>query len=170
MESNEKEFERLGKLLELKRHEVPPPGYFEDLSAQVIARIEAEDARVGSAWWRKLISGFDSSPLMVGAYGVIVASLVICGIQLAGNPEPADSLGTGNNLADGGVPAAAELQPHTPAAAPGNDVVVPAFADPAAIAVVDELKNTVRPAPTGMFDPPSLYTSKVERASFPQNQ
>ena len=80
MNPPEENFENLRKLLELKRHETPPPGYFEGFSSNLIARIEAEDARPAPAGWRRFFPSLDTSPLMVGAYGVIVASLVIAGV------------------------------------------------------------------------------------------
>jgi len=170
MEPNNEEFDQLRKLLELKRHEAPPPGYFEDFSSSVIARIEAEDARAGSAWWRRLFPGVETSPLMVGAYSVIAASLVIAGVQLAGNSKSPDGVGSGNDLAGSGVSAPQGPELQSPILVPVGEESSPIVAQPAAIAVVNELENTARSAPTGMFDPPSLYTSKVERVAFPQNQ
>ncbi len=171
MEPNEDNFEQLRKLLELKRHEGPPPGYFEDLPGGIIARIEAEDARGASAWWRRFIPGFDTSPAMVGAYGVIVASLVVVGVQLAGRAtpggEPAD-LQPGNALAisEPGTAddPAASLQP---AMAPANLPIM----EPASLAVFHERETNSSSAPTGMFATPSLNgTTTVERAAFPANR
>jgi hypothetical protein len=49
MNETEQNFEELKKLLTIKRHEVPPPGYFNHFSGQVISRIRAGEAG-GSHW------------------------------------------------------------------------------------------------------------------------
>lgn len=54
-------FSELTQVLRLKRHEVPPPGYFNGFSAKVISRIEAEQsgskaASPMGAWWNALLT------------------------------------------------------------------------------------------------------------------
>ena len=44
MNQNEQNFEDLKRLLKFKRHEAPPPGYFNNFSGQVISRIRAGEA------------------------------------------------------------------------------------------------------------------------------
>ena len=62
MNQNDNNFEDLKRLLKLKQHEVPPPGYFNDFSGQVVSRIRAGEAG-GS---RSLIEQLESSaPLVV---------------------------------------------------------------------------------------------------------
>jgi len=175
-EPKDQEFEKLRQLLELKRHEVPPPGYFEDFSAGVIARIEAEDARPAPSWWRRLLPGIDTSPVMLGAYGVIVGSLVIAGVQLLPS-------GTAPQGSEGG-PQLSATETAQPAATPeaATDLIPetrPVVADlgvdqpeTAPLKTLgNEAEHVARSAPTGMFDPPSIHnTSRVERVSFPANQ
>lgn len=90
------EFRDLRRLLALKRHEQPPPGYFESFSSQVIQRITANQ-RVrqqslterlfgpGSFWLRRLAS-FQSSPLMAGTFGAAACALLISGIVYSERP------------------------------------------------------------------------------------
>jgi len=82
------EFGRLRSLLALKRHEVPPPGYFDDFSRQVIVRIRAGDVAeerqgllsffAGSRWLEALFS-FQAKPALACVFG-----LAVCGVLLVG--------------------------------------------------------------------------------------
>jgi len=49
MSSEPENFEALRRLLVIKRHEQPPPGYFNDFSRQVISRIRADEAAAGES-------------------------------------------------------------------------------------------------------------------------
>jgi hypothetical protein len=70
MSENEQDFDALRRLLALKRHEVPPPGYFEDFSGNVIARIRAGEAAAKLPWILRFLQLFESRP----AYPVVFAS------------------------------------------------------------------------------------------------
>ena len=49
MNQSENNFRDLKHLLKLKRHEIPPPGFFDHFSDGVIARLrESEASRAGS--------------------------------------------------------------------------------------------------------------------------
>jgi hypothetical protein len=74
MSDNEQDFEALRRLLALKRHEVPPPGYFEDFSSNVIARIRSGEAAARMPWILRFIQAFESRP----AYPVALASSLCC--------------------------------------------------------------------------------------------
>ena len=91
MSNTPEEFEKLRKLLKIKRHEQPPPGYFSNFSGLVINRIE-HDSGAGTAlsevpWLRKLFRMFETSPLIGGLFGSAVCALVILGIMLANSVD-----------------------------------------------------------------------------------
>jgi hypothetical protein len=65
-------YEQLRKLLALKRHEMPPPGYFATFSSKVIARIEAEGLSVELPWWRRVLAGMTLRPVALVSYSAVV--------------------------------------------------------------------------------------------------
>lgn len=87
MENRPEEFDQLRRLLALKRHEVPPPGFFDRLPNQIMARIEREPS---SRWEEMLdrllaISWFQTAAS--GAMAVLVGGLLVLAMtQPAGNP------------------------------------------------------------------------------------
>jgi len=90
MNPEQENFESLRRLLALKRHEQPPPGYFRDFSRQVIIRIEAGETPDESAflegllqrapWLRHLWTGVSAKPVLAGAFGMAVCGLLVSGI------------------------------------------------------------------------------------------
>ena len=113
MKSDPENFDALLKLLALKRHEQPPPGYFERLSRGVMARLEAEEATKQSQWdgvsnmasWlRRVWSAFEVKPILAGVFGVVVCGLMLSGIiysqrlepaTVTASPSPSEALFTG---------------------------------------------------------------------------
>jgi hypothetical protein len=94
MSSTPEEFEELQKLLKLKRHEQPPPGYFENFSTRLITRIEREQARSQnfasrSNWLAKFVRLLETNPFAAGGFGFSVCSLLIAGIAYSEYQEPA---------------------------------------------------------------------------------
>ena len=101
MNPESENFEQLRKLLALKRHELPPPGYFNNFSGQVISRIKAgEQEQQGVAWLKKLLSILEHRPLISGAFGAGLCALAIAGIVFTQdaqqNPEGQPSAGNLN--------------------------------------------------------------------------
>jgi len=104
------DFESLRRLLSLKRHEQPPPRYFNDFSSHVIERIRAGEHREDSAaetlsqeapWLLRLWAALEGKPVFAGLFGTAVCALLIFGIvqseeagmapvsaQLAGDSNP----------------------------------------------------------------------------------
>ena len=76
-------------MLALKRHEQPPPGYFNHFSGQVVARIKAGE-RVDESvldrlfweapWIQRLWAALEAKPILAGAFGATVCGLLIFGV------------------------------------------------------------------------------------------
>lgn len=80
MSENENDFEALRRLLALKRHEVPPPGYFEDFSSRVIGRIRSAEAVRELPWLLRLLQAFENKPAYPVAFASSLCMLLLFGI------------------------------------------------------------------------------------------
>lgn len=90
MSAEQHNSEDLRRLLALKRYEQPPPGYFNNFSRQVIARIHAGEAAASQSWAKRMLDrapwlqnmwdGFGAKPIVAGAFGVSVCSLLVVGL------------------------------------------------------------------------------------------
>lgn len=108
MNSSPEDFNDLRRLLALKRHEQPPPGYFRYLPNQIISRIEREERAAQSTWWQWFAAKFDAKPVFACTYGFAVSALLVMGFRLSqilGN-ESGASLGS-----EGSMLAAATADP-----------------------------------------------------------
>jgi hypothetical protein len=94
------DFEQLRRLLALKRHEQPPPGYFHGFSRQVIVRIKAGEPGEpeASAWsfaagslFQRIWASLDARPILAGAFGVAVCGFFVVGALLS-DSTTADSM------------------------------------------------------------------------------
>jgi hypothetical protein len=79
----------LQRLLTLKRHETPPPGYFDQFPAIVIGRIRAGERTgensflvifSGPGWVRRLFGLLEARSALAGAAGVAVCGVLIAGL------------------------------------------------------------------------------------------
>jgi hypothetical protein len=99
MNENENNFDALRRLLKLKRHETPPPGYFNSFSGQVIARIRAGEGRAErtdaekyfseAPWLLKLLQAFEFKPAFAGAFASALCLVLVFGIVYAERPDAA---------------------------------------------------------------------------------
>jgi hypothetical protein len=90
MNQDTENFEQLRRLLALKRHEQPPPGYFNDFSRQVILRIKAGERGEEGAflerllweapWLQRIWAALEAKPVMAGVFGVAVCGLLLMGV------------------------------------------------------------------------------------------
>jgi hypothetical protein len=102
MKSDSENFEALRKLMALKRHEVPPPGYFNRLPGSIISRIERGEGKLSLL--ERISAEFTIRPAFayafaVAACGALTTSLYSVKTQSAAEGEqPAVATGwrTGN--------------------------------------------------------------------------
>ena len=83
MKSPQENFDSIQRLLALKRHEQPPPGYFNYFSDKVISRIEVEQFENSPGWWARFVSRFDAKPVLACAYGFTISGLLLMGFRLS---------------------------------------------------------------------------------------
>jgi hypothetical protein len=90
MSTGTEDFEKLRNLMKLKRHEQPPPGYFNGFSTRVLNRLEREGRpgvwdRLGDMflWLRAGLGLWEKNPVGAGVFGVGFCGLVVSGIALS---------------------------------------------------------------------------------------
>ena len=81
MNTSPDDFEKLRKLMSLKRHEQPPPGYFNQLPGRIIARIEAGES--APTFWQRLSDVFVMKPSHAYALGLFVCGALGVGTFLS---------------------------------------------------------------------------------------
>lgn len=82
MNPESQDFEQLRRLFAIKRHEEPPPGYFNHFSRDVIFRIKTGERGESSVatWWQRFWTALEVKPVFAGAFGVSVCAVLISGI------------------------------------------------------------------------------------------
>lgn len=113
MSENENDFDALRRLLALKRHEVPPPGYFENFSDNVLGRISAGEQVRELPWLLRFLQAFEARPAYPVAFASSLCMVLLFGIvSVQQSPGVAGGFGTiGQNPAFAAV---------TASGAPGN--------------------------------------------------
>ena len=88
MNPEQENFDALRRVLALKRHEQPPPGYFNRFSCQVIGRIKAGERAPDSLWERfsldlswleRFWTALETKPILAGAFGITICGLITTG-------------------------------------------------------------------------------------------
>jgi len=90
MNQDTENFDQLRRLLALKRHEQPPPGYYEGFSRQVILRIKAgergepynimERLFEVAPWTQRIWAALEAKPALAGALGLAMCGLLFAGV------------------------------------------------------------------------------------------
>ncbi len=98
MNAEPENFDKLCRLLKLKRHESPPPRYFNDFSSQVIARIRTgspggrresiEDTLSESPWVRRFWQAIENRPAISGLLTAAACALLVVGVFASDGAQP----------------------------------------------------------------------------------
>jgi hypothetical protein len=115
MDPERAQFDDLRRLLALKRHEVPPPGFFEAFPDRVRARILAESRAPAAPWWARWVARPGWRPALAGACAVLAGGLLIWQF----GARPGGTVAPTQFPADAAAPARWAESSLTPATASG---------------------------------------------------
>jgi hypothetical protein len=151
MNSAADQSDQLQKLLALKRHEKPPPGYFHTFSNNVMARINSSEGDAEGRWLLNFWQRLTARPILSGAVAAGVFGLLVFSLL-----APTGTVGQG---------APAFLPPDNAFAGATKNSGL--GAGPSEVAVTEELNSTnpVSHVPS-LFDPVGL---KVEKVNYRMN-
>jgi len=134
MNEPDSDFGTLRQLLSLKKHEVPPPGYFHNFSDNVVSRIRSgEGGRPDTAmerllaeapWLVKLLQAFESKPAFTGVLASALCLLIVGGIVYTDNPNPSGEAQTSTQVSQLDSPMAAMAPAFLDASAPQSGMII----------------------------------------------
>lgn len=125
MDPSPDEFQDLRRLLALKRHEQPPPGYFNYLPDQIGTKIQRGDLSEHSTWWEWMVERFDARPVLASAYACVISGLMLLGVKVSRDLQA-------QTAAENLFPGIAAEGPHPLNIVPG-DKIRGAFENPAGL-------------------------------------
>lgn len=89
MNQDSENFDELRKLLALKKHEQPPPGYFNELPGKIWTRIEREEAK--PSFWSGFMDRFILRPTVAYGFALVVCAGLIVGIGTSLNQNGSEN-------------------------------------------------------------------------------
>ncbi len=72
----------LQRLLALKRHEVPPPGFFDRLPNRILVNIRAGTEVSDLPWWDRLTELLVREPMLAGSYTALIMGALLFGVSV----------------------------------------------------------------------------------------
>src|SRR3954454_7241532 len=106
MSNAPEEFEQLRKLLKLKRHEQPPPGFFNDFSSRVLDGIESKKAANQSdrlaehaPWLARFFHLLETNVIAAGGFATAVCAMLVGGVVYSEyvDQSPVSSMANNND-------------------------------------------------------------------------
>lgn len=152
--SENENFESLRRLLVLKRHEIPPPGYFHNFSNQVVARIRAGESQtsangLGLSWMSKFIDALQTKPAFAGGFAAALCLFLIGAIVYASQTESAPpqfltpETGAAVPVASAAPQNSSSQNVAQPALASSDNSTNPVFGLPSAPSLFDQIQPAV---------------------------
>ncbi len=74
--------QRLLRLLALKRHETPPPGFFDRLPHRILINIRASTEMAERPWWQRIWNDIIQHPMVAGSYAALGVGALLFGISV----------------------------------------------------------------------------------------
>jgi hypothetical protein len=163
-------FEELKRLLKLKQHEVPPPGYFNHFSGDVVSRIRAGEtsgshglfARLEGSWLMTVLAAFQAKPGLIGGMATSLCVLLLVGVVLAERTD-----GNSNGSATASLADAAPVAPVADASPMMASAANLLPAGDSGISMSSNSLHSLQPVPA-LFGP--QQNPLFQNAAFVQNQ
>lgn len=155
MEQDPDNLETLRRLLALKRHEVPPPGFFDSFPDRVRARLRAGPEVPASSWWNRWRLAWPLRPALAGACTLAACGWMVWKVMLVPTPLPG-----GSNLA---------VKPAIPGAgtsAPGQPFLVGGTGETLSFPESSSTTPVASGAPPGLFSPGAGMRNGMQPASI----
>lgn len=179
MNRHDQEFEEVKRLLKLKQHEVPPPGYFNNFSRQVISRIRAGEAvrsrswtdrlQSEAGWFRSILGIFDARPGLVGSFAASLCLLLLLTAVFAERSETAADNNMLRLTAPGSPLAASSTATAGPATSTGTafaSATAPVTPSPTGIMISTNPQVNLQPNPMLIGQPSGSPLFRFQTASF----
>ena len=173
MNESQQNFEELKRLLKLKQHEIPPPGYFHRFSDDVLARIRAGEAGEPVAWEERLGSSapwllgwlriFETKPGIVGGFATSLCLLLLMGVIFAEYSDQSTSRVipvAGALTSPGPAPSTSLAALSAPAVSPAPDSGGIAINTNPVISLQPTATLFGQSAPAGLFQTASFVPSR----------
>jgi hypothetical protein len=169
MNESDNDFKDLKHLLKLKRHEIPPPGFFNNFSDEVVARIRAGEASGAGSfaeqlndhapWLVNFLRIFEAKPGVIGGFATSLCLLLLFGVVVAERSES----GPQNLL----TAASGQADPVASAPAPAlASVTTPSFASTTAPEGGIAISTNASLQPVAFFGQPGGASGLFQSASF----
>lgn len=89
------ETQNLLRLLALKRHESPPPGFFDRLPNRILVNIRAGSEITEAPWWNRLWDSLVREPMVASSYAALAMGGLLFGVSVyqtavESDPHPID--------------------------------------------------------------------------------
>jgi hypothetical protein len=122
MDENSENFDELKRLLAVKKHETPPPGFHGELRGLILAQITEEEQAGAAGWWGRFVESFELRPAISTGYAAALCGLLVAGVFFG--IQSGHDGGDQPSLASDGIPGG-EIEVHNPFVATNHSLTSP---------------------------------------------